>query len=258
MDFALRVAVAANVSSLAILEYGLAPGLQHPGQLVQAVEALRHLLRSTGGGHTGYAAKDIFLFGDSAGGNLVAGVLAHLKYTSPYTQAIELSDHLGGAVMLSPWVSMRHDGDSYISNVTMDTIDVAGGLESKEKWKPKVGDRFADMLCETNAINIGPDNVKGFWTGVFQGGKRVVDKALILAGGDEIILDDVMAFGKIAGAAERLAGRAESAGDDGSVVLLHCPGETHCGAILDVIAGVEVEGGMLAGIIKWLSKIRCE
>jgi acetyl esterase/lipase len=256
MQFALRLANAAQASCLAMLEYGLAPNLQHPGQLVHAIEALRYLLRDSANDGAGYAARDVFLFGDSAGGNMVAGLLAHVRYASPYAESIDLAGRLGAAAMLSPWVSMRHDAKSYVANASVDTIDVDGGLVSRSEWKPKEGDRFADMLCvagDASTLGTGSADVKEFWTGVFRGQERVVERALILAGGDEIIRDDVVAFGEAAGAVTRVPGLVDGQDGDEEVLLVTCPGETHCGAILDVIAGIETEIGMLAELLEWLN-----
>jgi acetyl esterase/lipase len=255
MDFALRLATAANASSLAILEYGLAPGLQHPGQLIQAIEALRHLLRSTNDRGAGYNASEVVLFGDSAGGNMVAGVLAHLRYASPYAKPVELPGQIGAAVMLSPWVSMRHDEDSYVKNAGWDTIDVAGGQDSRAQWQPKEGDRFADMLCDSNALKVGPEYAGEFWASVFQGEDEVVGKAVVLVGEDEIIFDDVVRFGKMAMAKVKIASQDENMDGGDSVMLVQCPGETHCGAILDVIAGVDTTKCMLAELLAWLKEV---
>jgi acetyl esterase/lipase len=257
MQFALRLANTAHASCLAILEYGLAPNLQHPGQLVQAIEALRYLLCDSDDGGAGYAARDVFLFGDSAGGNMVAGLLAHLRYASPYAEPVNLAGRLGAAAMLSPWVSMRHDTKSYVENAGVDTIDLDGGVESRVAWKPKKGDRFADMLCvadDASTLGTGSADVKEFWSGVFRGQERVVERALILTGGDEIIRDDVVAFGVAAGAVERVSGPKDGEDDDEEVVLVTCPGETHCGAILDVIAGIWTDKGMLAELLRWLDR----
>ena len=79
---AFACANASCVPTLVLLEYTLAPELPYPGQFIQAVEAVRFLLRT-------YIPRQIILAGDSAGGNLVLAVLAHLQQPSPYVCAID-------------------------------------------------------------------------------------------------------------------------------------------------------------------------
>ncbi|KAL1633141.1 hypothetical protein SLS58_011190 [Diplodia intermedia] len=60
--------------TLAVLEYHLAPARRHPTQLAQALAALRALVVDRG-----VPPAEVVLMGDSAGGNLLLGVLAALK-----------------------------------------------------------------------------------------------------------------------------------------------------------------------------------
>jgi acetyl esterase/lipase len=58
--------------AVACLQYGLAPTLQYPGKLRQAVAALNRLLAS------GITPRQIVIGGDSAGGHLAFDMLAHM------------------------------------------------------------------------------------------------------------------------------------------------------------------------------------
>lgn len=91
IPFALHLALTAHASST-ILEYSLAP--QYPGQLLKAIAALDFLLRPTSSGGRGVPAKDVVLVGDSAGANLVVGVLAHLNKPCPYAEPVTLEGRL--------------------------------------------------------------------------------------------------------------------------------------------------------------------
>lgn len=90
--------------SVFCLSYTLAPHAQYPVQLRQAVEALRHVLQT-------HPPEQVLLGGDSAGGNLVAGVLSHVAHGHPDIAPLPLGDgqQLKGALMLSPWTSLDSD-----------------------------------------------------------------------------------------------------------------------------------------------------
>lgn len=45
----------------------------------------------------------VFLGGDSAGGNLVGGVLSHLAHPHPQIEPLSIRGNLGGVVMIAPW-----------------------------------------------------------------------------------------------------------------------------------------------------------
>ncbi|KAH7053278.1 hypothetical protein B0J12DRAFT_750737 [Macrophomina phaseolina] len=175
-----RPGTAAHAPTIAIVEYGLAPALPYPGQLIQAIEALRHLLRSTADGGAGHAARDVVVVGGSAGGNLAAGMLAHLRWVSPYAGALEgfsATDgsgvRLGGAVLVSPWVGMAFSGGSYAQNAGVDSISVAGMAEARDKWRPRAGEVWADMVGGRSLADGGAEEgLAGFWREVFQGGEQ--------------------------------------------------------------------------------------
>ncbi|KKK12821.1 hypothetical protein ARAM_001173 [Aspergillus rambellii] len=95
-----------NKHSLAIfaLTYTLAPVATYPTQLRQAVEALRHVLVDQG-----RRPSRVLLGGDSAGGNLVGGVLSHLAHTHPAIEPLAVSTPLAGAVLIAPWTLLDPD-----------------------------------------------------------------------------------------------------------------------------------------------------
>lgn len=80
------------------LSYTLAQHGPYPTQLRQAVECLRYVLEETE-----HKPGRVFLGGDSAGGNLVGGVLSHLSHPHPQIEPLALSGNLAGAVMIAPW-----------------------------------------------------------------------------------------------------------------------------------------------------------
>mgnify|MGYP001581064326 CR=1 FL=1 len=65
----------------------------------------------------------IYIAGDSAGGNLAAGVIAHLSHPHSAAPAIELAEKkLGGAYFISPWVTFDNGSSSMETNKNRDYI----------------------------------------------------------------------------------------------------------------------------------------
>ncbi|KAJ5160753.1 uncharacterized protein N7482_007757 [Penicillium canariense] len=81
------------------LTYTLAPQATYPTQLRQAVAAVRYILAQPN-----RDPSSVFLGGDSAGGNLVGGVLSHAAHPHPQIEPLALGGvQFGGAAMIAPW-----------------------------------------------------------------------------------------------------------------------------------------------------------
>ncbi|KAJ5335563.1 hypothetical protein N7452_007966 [Penicillium brevicompactum] len=148
------------------LSYTLAPAATYPTQLRQAVSCLAHVLPTR-------SPSRIFLGGDSAGGNLVCGVLSHLAHPHPEIDPVELKGNLGGAVMIAPWtlldtefpgMDVYHGGDII-------TTAVAGPWASAY-----IGSAERDYY--TDLSHAPPE-----WFSTFP-----VDSVLITGGENEILL----------------------------------------------------------------------
>lgn len=159
------------------LDYTLAPEKHYPTQLVQAVDALRYILS------TGRQPSDIMIGGDSAGGNLTVGVLAHLlhPHPDPSVQKLELSEPLKGAVLISPWISFDVETESAKTNVKKDYCPPEATERFATTWK---GEAKPDYY---NEPLLAP---KEWWEGL-----KVKD-ILITMGGVEMALDTMKAFAK--------------------------------------------------------------
>ncbi|VUC25776.1 unnamed protein product [Clonostachys rosea] len=105
--------------AVAILEYSLAPGARYPTQLCQAASALAHLLSS------GFSPKNIILGGDSAGGNLVGQLLAHLIWPHPDAVRIKLTEPLAGVFLVSPWLAKSTNDRSFAENGAIDMLSAS-------------------------------------------------------------------------------------------------------------------------------------
>ncbi|KAL4748807.1 hypothetical protein BDW72DRAFT_205322 [Aspergillus terricola var. indicus] len=110
-----------NGQSLAVfaLTYTLAPVATYPTQLRQAVEALRYILVEKR-----HSPDHVMLGGDSAGGNLVGGVLSHLSHAHPAIDPLTLDDGaaLAGAVMIAPWTQLQPELGGRIIDARGDLI----------------------------------------------------------------------------------------------------------------------------------------
>ncbi|KAJ5765931.1 putative carboxylesterase 18 [Penicillium odoratum] len=225
ISFALECAHAAGVSALAFLEYTLSPELSYPGQLVQVVEALRFILRS-------HQPSQIVLGGDSAGGNLVLALIAHLIQPSPYVQAVagfgRTSGRFRAVFLISPWVACQYNSRSFRKNATKDYISTEGMKRFTALWQPKVHEIWATPIAGSAK----------FWC------HAPVDDLLITAGEWECFLDDIR------GMADRLG--AKPFGSGSPVELAIAKAEVHVQCVVD--AAVNVSHGFMARIIlRWLA-----
>ncbi|MCJ1281490.1 hypothetical protein MMC26_000810 [Xylographa opegraphella] len=103
---ALVASAAAAGRSLAVLvlQYDLAPTKHYPHQLTQCVDLLRHAVTALQ-----KPPSHIILGGDSAGGNMVLGVLSHLLHPHPAIRPLPLPAPLRAAFAVSPIASFATD-----------------------------------------------------------------------------------------------------------------------------------------------------
>jgi acetyl esterase/lipase len=154
--------------SVFVLTYTLAPGAAYPTQLTQAVLALRYILRDTG-----RRPSQVLIGGDSAGGNLVMGVLSHLAHRHPAIPKLDISEPLAGAVGIAPWtlIGEDHSGREIYAGGDLITQHV------DEPWSTAfLGGSEKDYFT---SASTAPKS----WFAAFP-----VRRMLILGGGSEILL----------------------------------------------------------------------
>lgn len=164
--------------AVAFLQYTLSPGALFPVQLRQATAALASLLDS------GVRPGDIVMGGDSAGGNLSAQVLGHILHAQPDTPALELSQPLGGAFLVSPWLSCTLDTPSFVANDWNDMLsrDALAQLGTEVFESPEAFERASEG---GNPWFLPLDTDPGWYEGL----ERAVSRVYVTVGKREILAD---------------------------------------------------------------------
>lgn len=156
------------------LTYTLAPHATYPTQLRQAVECLRHVLEKPT-----HAPRNVFIGGDSAGGNLVGGVLSHIAHPHPQISPLSIDENLGGAIMVAPWTMLETDFPE-------EDIYAGGDLITQAVAKPwastYLGSAKRDYYTD---LSLAPSD----WYHDFK-----VNSVLITGGGNEILLPIIKDF----------------------------------------------------------------
>ncbi|MCE5343956.1 MAG: alpha/beta hydrolase, partial [Eubacteriales bacterium] len=160
-QFALRYSQLYDNCLVATLDYRLAPAYPYPCQQEDTLAAWRYLTDALG-----YAAKNIVVAGDSAGGNLTLTLSLRLRDAGEPMPA--------GLVCMSPWGDLSNSGASHVTNATKDPsfgiaesdfhgqhigVDstYADGLDATDPYlSPSFGDYdgFPPMLIQVGSIEI--------------------------------------------------------------------------------------------------------
>ncbi|KAH7625353.1 Alpha/Beta hydrolase protein [Sordaria sp. MPI-SDFR-AT-0083] len=239
MPFILSLYKACGAKQTVVLEYALAPEHPYPAQLMQAVATLRYLLTDML-----LSPSDIVLAGDSAGGQLVGALLAHLAKPSPYAPAVrewrDGEDIFKAAVFISPWAFMQRPGDLFEADDKWDYLSRGQGGRFQDLWDPKLDDVWAN-LC---GFSDDQDAQEEVWGRVFgRDGKRaMVEKTLVTVGTAEVLLDSCRRFGRECVGGETVVADWETDIDGEikgkDVVTVECVGEAHVQPALDAALGM--------------------
>lgn len=157
----------------------LAPDYPFPVQLRQAVAALNLLLES------GVKPSNIFLMGDSAGGNLVLQLCSLILHPDPSSlpDPPKLSEPLGGAYICSPWVNLR--GESPTFQADEDNLS----LSTFKQWGATVLNCTPTDKREFMEASLAPPS----W---FDGVDKIVSRILVSYGEKEGLAYDCAEIGK--------------------------------------------------------------
>ncbi|KAK3902687.1 Alpha/Beta hydrolase protein [Staphylotrichum tortipilum] len=248
MPFIMKCAASCRASQVVILEYALAPEHPYPTQLVQCVATVRHLLEKSC-----LLPSDLILAGDSAGGQLVGAVLAHLVHPSPYAPPLKVDGQFRAALLVSPFVRLAVGADfgTYQTNDGRDYLNRPQVDAFGDAWQGRGDEIWANLGGTEAAAEV--------WPKVFDDGPRgLVRKALITVGTAEIFLGCCRDFARDYAGAETVAG---SQGTDWRAllegkerVLAECDGEAHVQVALDSAVGYD-KGAMGCAIMSWLALV---
>jgi monoterpene epsilon-lactone hydrolase len=144
----------ASRRDICVLDYRLAPEHPWPNAEQDALAAYRDLWAQ------GFAAKDIAIVGDSAGGGLAVSTLLNAR-----NEGFALP---GCAVLFSPWVDLDLEGDSIVSRASVDPTTRA--------------DALARYALQYRGPTAGPH--------ILYADLHGLPRILIQAGDDEILRDD--------------------------------------------------------------------
>jgi acetyl esterase/lipase len=137
-EYAAAMSAALGIKLL-MVDYRLAPEYPFPAPIEDALAVYKTLVED------GYDANDLFVGGDSAGGNLTLSLLQQIRslgLTMPKA-----------ACLFSPWLDLTHAGDSMVSNAAVDPMLPVTMLQrcadiyaaGADKNDPSISPIFADM-----------------------------------------------------------------------------------------------------------------
>ncbi|KAH7355690.1 Alpha/Beta hydrolase protein [Pyrenochaeta sp. MPI-SDFR-AT-0127] len=223
-----------------ILAYTLAPEGTHPTQLREATTILSHLLTKTG-----RLPSDIFISGDSAGGNLSLAVLSHLLHPHPDVPPVQLEQPLGGTLLYSPWAGFRTDYPSFHN----ETLDMLSPLALR-KWSAMFLNKANPTNPEVDPGPISGDawteaclNPASWWGGLHQ----VVDDIFVSYGSYEVLADPIKELER-----ELKKGWADGGGDEGRVTFLEAAKAAHIAPIVDImVPGNSTKSDTQVSIEEW-------
>ncbi|KAF9555947.1 alpha/beta-hydrolase [Agrocybe pediades] len=209
------------------LNYSLTPTAYFPTQLKQTILALNHLLS------LGVRPENIQVAGESAGGALVLQLLSHILHPVPDLPLLPKGIKLGGACIMSPWVSLTGNTGSHLENSDSDVLPAKTWAYLGEHTLPALSDASRPYLQAIDA----PE-------GWFKGVDRHVRRVLVTVGERECLRDDVL----------KVARKLETATDDAFLsVFVHVNG-VHNDQYLDFMAGEKQLGDLTPQLIGWLEK----
>ena len=155
-----------------LLDYSIAPEFRYPTQRDQAFDLWNELTENQG-----YDPANIYVGGDSAGGNLILTLLLGLR-----DQGKKMPRCL---VAISPWTDMTASGPNYFKNYNRD---------------PMFGQKSEPLTPETREVLLksemydwcGDANREDPYVSPVYGDYNGFPPSIISVGGDEILWDDAM------------------------------------------------------------------
>jgi len=217
---------------LVALNYSLIPTAYFPTQLKQTVLAIQHLISC------GTTPDNIHIVGESAGGALILQLLSHILHpvSGDGVPQLTLGDgaKLGSGCIMSPWVSLNGKTGSHLANSDSDVLPAS-------TWA-YLGEQSSRSL--SNSATIRPylealSTPEGWFSGI----DGIVKRVMVTVGENECLRDDVL----------EVARKLGNDGDGFLTTVLDRNG-VHNDQYLDIMAGEQPQGDLVAKIILWLKE----
>ncbi|KAJ7512879.1 alpha beta-hydrolase [Mycena galericulata] len=212
---------------VAILQYSLHPA-SFPTQLDQLLCAVQHVM------DIGVPPSQIFLAGDSAGGNLVLQFLSHILHPSPLaiaTPALRSMTGFRGVCLISPWVMPDNVLDSDKENAANDLVPA----QCLRAWQAA----YLSQVPNSHRAYIQPIDASPQW---FDGLDTLVRRVLVTVGGKEILRDSI----------QRLAEVLKGSHSDSQLDIQD--DGVHCDVMFDIGAKSTAPHPVERRIIEWFAE----
>ncbi|KHN98711.1 Alpha/beta hydrolase fold-3 [Metarhizium album ARSEF 1941] len=178
--------------AVACLQYTLLNHGRFPVPLVQAAEALGSILDS------GVGPSDVYVGGDSAGGNLAMQVVSHALHPYPGIRPLrpQLSEPLAGVFLVSPWLSNNVSSGSFKKNdgndmISIGAVDVLGAaLYGEDLVREHKSAVLAGDMSAANPYMTPLDTSEDWLDGI----GRVVSRLYLTVGKNEVLYDHGVAL----------------------------------------------------------------
>ncbi|KAJ6446963.1 hypothetical protein O9K51_01738 [Purpureocillium lavendulum] len=273
IPLALRCASACGARQVVFIEYALTSEHGYPAQLTQMVAAVRYLLHRGGPGADSDDNLDgavepgnLILAGDSAGGHLVASLLAHVARPSPHAPpltelGVEEGRQLRAVVLFSPWVTMQTGDASFAANDSSDYLSAQQANAFVRLFQPAAGEVWASLSEGDGAVELWrsafPPGQPSSASASGRGLAMLAKKVLVTAGTGETLLDSCVRFGKdLLGAETVVVDSDEQVALvwQNDVVLTVAPGEAHVQPALDCAVRY-YDGWTLKAVTRFLQSV---
>jgi acetyl esterase/lipase len=223
-----------------MLAYTLAPEATYPTQLREAAAVLAHLVSNT---HR--KPSDIFVSGDSAGGNLALSLLSHVSHPHPAVSAVKLEEPLRGTVLYSPWVGFSTEFESF-KEVRLDMMSPL----ALRRWSAMFLGQANPNDPESDPGQVSGDayteachNPVTWWNSLHE----TVSDVFVSYGSDEVLADSIKELEQ-----QMKKGWAGGGGESSRVVFIKGKNEAHVYPMLEsMMPGVKARGSTQIAVEEW-------
>jgi acetyl esterase/lipase len=206
----------------------LAPTASFPLPLHQTQLAINHLLKS------GLRPENLYLAGNSCGGNLILEVLSNILHPLPNLSPVVIpkGSRIGGAYLLSPWVSLDGEETSFDAHNNTDNIGSA--------LLRAVGQASLDGVPDSQRVYLDTVNVPEGW---FNGVDKVVGRLLVSAGGAELLYDGI-----------KIVHDKHLKPHHTDIKFISEPGGVHDDPYFDFLVGEKKLGAVTGVVVDWFAE----